>query len=371
MNAVVYLIFAFISAIGAIIARYLIERSYLSQREEIPFQAHIPQDREFRELLSGQDKLDVMYHLSRGLSSEEIATEVKKTRSFVHKIDLLLRNYGLLTDTRWGIDTEALGMKKILKLYPYSENILEKVLSEDAYLTHLVQIREGKKELFAIYTFPEQVKERVSGTTTSSWYYTFPRFTVPFFKEDLYEDFFDEYNNVSSESPFPPRGTPVRDVDLIHIYLCKCAQLWPDLTVDELAVTIEEEIGNITKVSRDLIEDRLETLITTNVIFPINPLFLGRINYSSLVSIIEHGEIYRVLKAFNQFNIIAAICFISTRKHGLWLHYFHQQEESILRVLNDLDSHNETYLLSDTLIRRTVPYDYYLNKERGAPHEED
>ncbi|MBU7012135.1 MAG: hypothetical protein HXS46_15730 [Theionarchaea archaeon] len=371
MNVAIYVFFALIAAIGAIIARYLIERTYPPQREEIPFHADIPQDRDLRDLLTEQEKLDVMYHLSKGVSIEEIATKMSKTRSFVQQTDVLLRNYGLLTDTRWGIDTEALKMKKILKVYPHSEGILEKVLSEDAYITHFVQIREGKGALIAIYTFPEEAKKRVSGIPISSWYYSFPRFTIPFFKENLYEEFFGRCNSVSNENPFLPRGTHIKDVDLIHIFICRYAQLWPELTVDNLTTTIKEEIGDLTRVSSDLIKERLETLIKSNVIFPINPLFFGRINYNSLISIIEHREIYRILKAFNQFNIIAAMCYISKTKYGLWLHYFHRQEKSILDILDDLDSHSQTYLLSDTLIRRTIPYDYYLNKERGIPHEED
>lgn len=373
MSIEVFITLLLMSVIGTLLVRYLAEKTYPTKRKQTPFQVKIPQDPDVKDLLSKPEKLDVMYYLSRGFSIEETATKMERTHSFVKKLDTLLGTYGLLTDTRWGIDAEALGMKKILKIYPDSEYVRDQLLSDDFFITYLVQARKEKEFLVTIYTFPEESEEEIGGISISDWYYTFPRFTVPFFKENLFEEFFNEYNSISNESPFPPRGTPLQDVDLIDIYICKWAQIWPefDKEKDKLTVTIKEEIEDLIDVSYNLVKDRINILKEKNIIFPINPLFLKRLGYNALMSIINHQKIFRVVKTFSQFNIMSALCFISEEKYGLWLHYPHEHEKSILQILNNLDSHNETYLLSDALIRTTIPYKYFPNKARGIPYEGD
>jgi len=371
MSIEMYISFALVSVIGTLIIRYLTEKIYTAERKEVTFQGKILHDPDVRDLLNKQEKLDAMYYLSRELPIEEIATRINRTRSFVRSIDVLLRIHGMLTDARWGVDTEALKMKKILKIYPDSQPMRDQLFSNDFFITYLVQAKRNREFLIAVYTIPEEVEEKISGIPISSWYYTFSRFTVPFFKENLLEEFFKEYNSITNENPFPPRGTPIQDIDLIYMYICKWAQIWPEFATekDKLASNIEEEIGDLIDVSYHYIDAKLNILKENNILFPINPLFLEGINYDSLISFINHQEVYRVIKTFNQFNIITALCFTSEGKYGLWLHYPHDHEKSILQILNDLDPHHETYLLSDVLIRTTIPYKYFVDKRRGIPHE--
>ena len=199
--------------------------------------------------LDTQVNLDVMTFLAEGLSFRQIAYKIGKKHSFVQTRSDFLRNHTMIAGGRWNVDLQALGIVKTVAFYDYKEEIKNEILgneNKNFYLSYLSQVLMGEMKYFAMYNYPEEIRDR-EGFEVTSWYDTFPRFKVPFFKnrqfENEFKNIFEEEDN---ENTLPPRGKKIKDFDLIALFICRYIQLESrDINRKRYTRRMNEEIGDL------------------------------------------------------------------------------------------------------------------------------
>jgi len=318
--------------------------------------------------LNKEMNLDVMTYLARGLSLRQIAQKIGKKHSYVQtKRDFLIGN-GMTAFGRWNIDVQALGMVKTAEFYDYKEEIKDGILGDkhkNFYLSYLSQVMMGEMKYFAMYTFPEEVKDR-KGFEVTSWYYTFPHFTLPFFKDkhfkEEFEKIFDKENN---SNPLLPRGEKIKSPDLIDMYICRFIQHERgDINLKKYTRRMEEEIGDIVDVHYSTIRTRFQRLKKKSVIYPANPLNFTEISYVTFFAITAYEQVFRFMKTLNRLNIITGISFMEN-ENILLIHCPYDKKNTIANILSNLDRESQMFSITDMHVNRGLPYKYYLKKYKN------
>ena len=321
---------------------------------------------EVKNFLNSQLNLDVMAYLAKGLSFRQIAQKIGKKHSHVQSRSDFLRKHSMMTFGRWNIDVQALGMVKTFKFYEFKEEIKNEILgNEDKnfYLSYLAQVIMGKMKYFAMYTYPDEVKDKI-GSEITSWYFTFPHFTLPFFRNEYsekeIEKIFEEEDN---ENPLSPRGKKIKDPDLIDMYICRYVQLeLEDINLKKYTRRMEEEIGNLIDVRYSTVRNRFHRLRKKNVIYPMNPLDFTGISYTPVFFTTGYNQVFRLMKTLNKLNIMTGISFTEDDKNILHLQCPYDTRNAVANFLSSLDGDSEMFSITKMHVNRGLPYKYYLRK---------
>lgn len=315
--------------------------------------------------LSEEVNLDVMSYLSMGLSYREIARKIGKNHSFVQDRSRFLKDYQMMVRGRWNVDVQALGMVKTVEFYSYTEENWNEIMKENFYLSYLSQIMMGTMKYLAMYTFPEEVRNR-TGSEITSWYYTFPHFTLPFFKNGSFEEeFWRIFKEEDNENPLPPRGEKIKDPDLIDLFICRFVQTeLEDINLREYTRRMKEEIGDIVDVPYSTVRTRFQKLREKHVIFPVNPISLTEASYVHLFCITSYNQIFRLMKSLNRLNILVAISFMKDDGNILYIHSSYDKQHAIANILSELDKKGQMFSVTNLQVNRGLPYKYYVQKYR-------
>jgi len=347
--------------------------------------------------IEDQDNLDAIYFLMKGDSYREIGDKIGRSHSFVQRVNMFLQNHGLSTGKKWRIDSNAMGMTKKYKFYEYKrkrntaalEDIFQpdEVVKFDDFLTFYSEVKKGVTEYFAIYTFPNEHKQQI-GEKMSPYYYYIPKFKAPLLKNNInLNNFKNSLGNETNENPLPPRGIPL-DPDLIHIEIARYIELFgnphvfaptdnkalQENDIDEFNLwklvyiigdDIKEEglLGKV-DVTYDIVRNRYNEMIEKNIIYPGFGLEMRNLEYELCFCWIEHSEIYKIMKALGNYNIISAISYTKKDKYLLHIQYYKKTEEEVMKILNYLDPQNEVFKVLEIHNNRTIPYPYYFEKEK-------
>ncbi|KYK31645.1 MAG: hypothetical protein AYK18_16315 [Theionarchaea archaeon DG-70] len=316
--------------------------------------------------LNSQINLDVMTFLAKGLSFRQIARKIGKKHSFVQTRSDFLRNHAMMVFGRWNVDVQALGMVKTAEFYEYKEEIKNGLLSNETknfYLSYLSQAIMGEMKYFAMYTYPEEVNDR-EGTKITSWYYTFPHFTLPFFKNGQFEEEFKKiFEEEDNENLLPPRGEKLKNPDLIDIYICRYVQLeLGDVNLKRYARRMKEEIGDLVDVHYSTVRTRFQRLRKKNIIYPVNPLDLMGMSFVRIFCITTYDQVFRFMKTLNQLNIITAISFMENGNSILYIQCPYDTQNAIANILSTLDRRSKIFSVTKMHVNRGLPYKYYLRK---------
>ena len=326
--------------------------------------ASVAHEYPIRSFLEEEVNLDIMSHLSRGLSFGEVAEKVGKSHSFVQSKCNFLRNHGIMLFGRWNVDVNALDMVKTIHFHGYNEKSLNVIFEWNFFLSYLSQIKMGEAKYLAMYTFPNEIKDRIGSEEITSWYFTFPHFEVPFHKDlPLEEEFFKLYEEEDNDDPLPPRGEKIKDPDLVDIYICRFAQQEvEEIDLTEFTIRIEEEIGDIVDVSYDGVKDKFQNLKEKHVIYPIIPFDFTELSFVSIYFITYFKEIFRVMKTLNRFNILTGISFMEENKNLVFVQCPYNKQNEVIQIFDNLDEKNKMFFVTKTYVNRGFPYRYYLEK---------
>ena len=110
--------------------------------------------------IGNQNNLDAIYWLMQGLSYRDIGEKIGRPHSFVQRVNNFLRKNGLTTGGLWRIDVAALQMTKTFKFYEYADDRTEEVINNNDFLTYFDDIKKGKSDYFALYTFPNEIEKK-------------------------------------------------------------------------------------------------------------------------------------------------------------------------------------------------------------------
>ena len=313
--------------------------------------------------LSEEVNLEIMTYLSKGLSYRATAEKVGTNHSFVQDRNRFLRDHGMMVRGRWNVDVQALGMTKTVEFCDYTENNWNRIMERNFYLSYLSQVMMGKMKYLAMYTFPEEVQNR-TGSEITSWYYTFPHFTLPFFKnKNFEEEFWRIFEEEDNESPLPPRGERIKNPDLIDIYICRFIQTeLEDINLREYTKRMKEEIGNIIDVHYSTVRTRFQKLREKHIIFPVNPISLTEASYVHLFCITSSNQIFRFIKSLNTLNILLAISFMKDGRNILYIHAPYDKQNNMANILGELDKEGQMFSVTNLQVNRGLPYKHYLLK---------
>lgn len=325
------------------------------------------------ELLNDQTNLDIIASYSRGKSVGEIAKEIGRERPYVNDVIESLRDYHLLQFGRWNIDVQALGMTRTLEFRSFTEDSWNAIYENNFFLSYLARVemvflsslsrvKTRETKYLAMYTFPEE--EGKVGTEISSWYYNYPNFRTPFFRQDFNKkSFFEQFEEEDNSNPLVPRGEKIENPSIIDFLICRYVQLEEgDIDFEKCTKEIKEIAGKYIDVSEDEAEARFEDLKNKNVIYPIIPLDFSRISYDRIYSIMSRKEIFRLMKTSNKFNIITGISLMEEKKAFILIQFPHTFQDTVAAILDQLDEENEMYVVASIYENRSIPYKYYLEK---------
>lgn len=70
------------------------------------------------------------------------------------------------------------------------------------------------------------------------------------------------------------------------------------------------------------------------------------------------------MKAFAHFNIVTALAYTRGNRYLLHMQYPRDEEIVIFQILDKIDHENEIFKVLKVHDNRTLPYQYYFEKER-------
>lgn len=327
-------------------------------------------DYKIEDFLNDEKNLDIMTHLSKGLLFSEIAERIEKDPPFVQTQYEFLKKNKMMVKGQWNVNVKALGMVETAEFYEDSERGWDRIFERNFFLSYLSRVEMGPTRYLAMYTFPKEVENK-AGSEITSWYYTFPEFKLPFFKngdfEKNLERIFEEENN---ENPLPSEVQEIKspnliDADLIDIYLCRYVQSeLEDINLKTYTERMKEEIGDLIGVSDDIVEAKFKRLKEEKVIYAVNPLDFSILSYVYIFFITAYDEIFRLMKALSRLNIITGISFMENGRKILSVHCPHDRKNAIADFLGNLDRESQIYSVTKVHLRRGLPYEYYLEKKK-------
>lgn len=322
------------------------------------------QEYKIRNFLRNQENLDVMTYFSKGESFEQIAKRINRTVLSVRSKVGFLRKNKLMLSSGWNIDINALGMVKTLEFCGCTGGGWDKLFERDFFLSYFSQIEVGKPKYLAMYTFPNEVKNKI-GCEITSWYYTFPHFKEPFFGFKSKEEFSRLYEKEDNRSTLPPRGERIKDPDLVDLYICRYIQLEAYVVnLEKYAERMKKEIGDITDVSSRIVEEHFQLLKEKNIIYRVIPLDFSSISHSLVYCIVSQEIAIRLMKTLNKLNMITGISFINEERTFLYFQCPLELKYTIVDIFDEVDEENEIYFVREILKNRGIPYKYYLEKHK-------
>lgn len=337
------------------------------------------------DFFNDQKKLYAMSHIIKGLTCREIAEKIDKKISYVQKVMDFLRNNNLLCWGKWSPNVYKIGMKKSIAILDWKDR---KIPEEKnfIYTTYAHHVQAEKAKVLVIYTYPKDEQSKIEGKKgelITPFYYTFPQFTVPFFKNiDLFKKFKEFFPSAKNDkkilSATPSfKSTPIDD-NPISVYICRCCQLhfesglMPGIVMEYLKQDIKKckkeldldfnDLGELGITYTD-ISEKLRDLKKREIIFPLNGLYLKDFLYQSAYVKIITTEIYKIMATFNKFNILTGLAM--TEKPGvfyLYIHYPSHQFPEVMEILNDLDPVSKVYIETKHIINDTICYEWALKK---------
>jgi len=313
--------------------------------------------------LNDQTNLDVMTYLAKGEPSEKITKKIEIKPLFLESRINFIKKCGLISFGSWNVDVNALGMIKTFEFCDYNEEGWNKLFEKNFFLSYFSQIEIGKIKYLAMYTFPEEIKDKI-GFEMSSWYYTFPSFKAPFFRNDFSkEKFLELYDEETNENPLPSRGEKIENPSLIDFYICRYVQLEVGATdLKKYAGRMKKEIGNIIDISYDEVIKHYQMLKEKNIIYRVSPLNFTNFSFVSFYCITSLRKVFKLMKTLNKFNILTGISFMRGKKSFLIIHCPHESRNTIIRIFDQLNRESEIYFITKIYENRGFPYKYYLEK---------
>lgn len=344
-----------------------------------------------KRFIGEQDNLDAVYYLMKGLSYREVGKRIGRSHSFVQRVNNFLKNSGLITGRQWKVDVDALNITRTFRFYDYDVEWgrPEEVRENNDFLSYFADIKRGKSEHFAIYAFPNEINPKI-GERISPFYILVPEFKAPLDLCEISQDDFDRiFETEDNENPLPPRGEAIQP-DIIHIEIARYLELFGNPRQDELTDDVAERIykkdsseinlsrfvGMIKEdmmdeglthkvdVTYDIVRNRYNEMLKKNIIYPGFGLDMRNLGYILSFCWIKKYEIYRIMKAFAHFNIVTALAYTRGNRYLLHMQYPRDGEIVIFQILDKIDHENEIFKVLKVHDNRTLPYQYYFEKER-------
>jgi hypothetical protein len=341
-----------------------------------------------RRFSSNQDNMNAIYLLMNGKSYREVGEKIGRPHSFVQRVNAFLKDHGLTTGRQWRVDVNALNMTKRFKFYDFSNEKPREVIKNDDFLTYLADVKRGKPQYFAMYTFPNEVDERV-GEEISPYYIYVPKFKAPLDENSIsLNGFKEELERHDNSNPLPPRGDPLKP-DIIHIEIAQYVEIFGDpkqeasresnrnmegtglsgVNLSNLVDIInddmkESRLAGLVDVTYDIVRNRYNEMWEKHIIYPGFGLDMRKLGYMLSFVWIETDEIYRIMKAFGEFNVVSGLAYTKRNKYLLHLQYPKYKDKEIFYILNDIDNENEVFEVLEVHNNRAVPHPYYFEKEK-------
>ena len=319
-----------------------------------------------------QKKLDTMYYLTQGFTYRQIAEKIEKQISYVQRVMDYLRNNGLLYWGRWAPNTYKIGMKNSIAFLEWEDRKIPKRdnFNFAKYVQH-VQAEETK--VFVIYTYPKEDEPNIigpKGEPVTPFYYTYTRFTVPFFKKiELRSEFFDLFDSVENDKKILT-GNPTFETERVYddpitVYICRYGELLPDLTPGILTEKLEQDFKDYKEVeiSYEKVRNTLNKMKEEEVIFPKNALYFKPLSYQSSIVKIRTKDIYKIMGTFNQFNMLTEVAM--TRDSDifyLYIQYPFYQFPEVMEIFDELDPTHKAYIETKEVLNDTIYFRWSLDK---------
>jgi DNA-binding Lrp family transcriptional regulator len=342
-----------------------------------------------------QDNLDAIYCLMKGMSYREVGEKIGRPHSFVQRVNAFLKDHGLTTGRQWRVDVNALNMTKTFRFYDFRNGKPEEVIRNDDFLTYFADVKKSKLQYFAMYTFPNEVDEKI-GEEISPYYIYVPKFKAPLYESEisLYE-FEDARQRHDNTNPLPPRGGPINP-DIIHIAIAQYVEIFgapesqgysimpmektqetglSEVNLSNLAEVIKDDmkaegLAEAVDVTYDIVRNRYNEMLEKHIIYPGFGLEMRRLGYTLSFVWISTNEIYRIMKAFGEFNIVSGLAYTKEDRYLLHLQYPRNKETEIFYILSSIDNQNEVFEVLKVHNNRAVPHPYYFEKEKRKRRKE-
>ena len=319
-----------------------------------------------------QKKLDTVYYLMQGLTYRQIAEKIDKQISYVQRVMDYLRNNGLLYWGRWAPNVYKIGMKKSIAFLDWKDR---NVPEEDnfKYATYIHHVKAGKTKILTVYTYPEGEESEIKGEIGESitpFYFTHTHFTAPFFKKiNLVKEFFDLFGSVKNDENMLT-GTPSFETERVYddpltVYICRYAQLLPELTPGDLTDRLKQDLEDFKEIDISYVNvrTRLNRMIKEKVIYPKNVLYMKPLAYQAAFVRIRTNEIYRIMGTFNEFNMLTRLALTQDSEvFYLYIQYPFYQFSEVMEILDELDSTHKAYIETKFVMGDTIYYRWSLEK---------
>jgi len=319
-----------------------------------------------------QKKLDTVYYLMQGLSYRQIAEKIDKQISYVQRVMDYLKIEGLLYGGRWAVNSHKIGMKKSIVFLEWEDRNVP-IKDNFKYATYVHHVEAGEGKILAIYTYPKGEETEIKGDIgepITPFYYTHTRFTVPLFKEiDLVKEFFDSFGSVNNDKRILT-GTPSFETegvydDPVTVYICRRAELMPELTPGNIADDLEQDFKDVKDIdiSYEKVRNTLNRMKEEEVIFPKNVLYLKPLSYQAALVKINTKEIYKIMGTFNKFNMLTRVALtLDPEVFYLYIQYPSYQSPKVMEILSCLDPARKTYIETKFVCKDTIYYQWSLER---------
>jgi hypothetical protein len=284
-----------------------------------------------------------------------------------------LRSNGLLYWGRWAPDVYKIGMKKTIAFLDWNDRDVP-VKKNFKYTTYVHHVQAENTKVFVVYTYPAEDESKIVGDIgepVTPFYYSHTRFTVPFFKKiDLVKEFFDISNSIKSDKGILT-GNPSLEAktiykDAVTVYICRYAELLPELTPGILTDKLEQDLKDHEDIpiTYDGVRNTLITMKDKEVIYPKNALYLKPLSYQSTLVKINTKEIYRIMGTFNKFNMLTQVALTkSPEEFYFYIQYPYYQFPDVMEILTRLDPTCKIYVLTKYIMSDTIYYKWSLKNK--------
>jgi len=321
-----------------------------------------------------QRKLDTMFYLMQGFTYRETAEKINKQISYVQRVMDFLRSNGLLYWGRWAPNVYKIGMKKSIAFLDWKDREMPS-RDNPYYETYIHHVQAEDTKVCVIYTYPKEDESKIKGDRgepVTPFYYTYPRFTVPFFKNiDLIKEFFDIFGSVDNDKKILS-GTPSFEeescTDPIVVYICRHSELLPDLTPSTLTDKLEHDFKDHKEVeiNYNKVRETLNWMKEKEVIYPKNALYLKPLSYQSVLVKIRTKEIYRIMGTFNRFNMLTQLALTcDSDVYYLFIQHPSHQFSEVMETLDELDPAHKAYILTKFIDSDTIYYEWSLERKKS------
>ncbi|MBU7028224.1 MAG: hypothetical protein HXS48_14925 [Theionarchaea archaeon] len=318
-----------------------------------------------------QKKLDAIYYLMQGLTYRQIAEKIGRQISYVQSVMDFLGENHLLHWGRWSPNVYKIGMKNSIAFLDW-ENREVPAKDNFKYTTYVYYVQAGEKKVFVVYTYPKEDESKIIGDTgelITPFYHTKTRITVPFFKKiDLAKEYFDIFGSVENDNEVLI-GTPSFEAgktydDPITVYICRYAQLLPELTPGILTQRLEQDFKDHgIEINFDQVKAILNRMKKEGVIFARNPLHFEPLQYQASIVKISTKEIYRIMGTFSRFNMLTTLAFTRYPEiFYLYIQYPFYQLSDVMEILGRLDPTYKAYIATKFIMADTIYYQWSLER---------